>query len=113
MFGYKQTTLFGSCPQKQETFCGGQKKPCDVLTPVCKPCNMNATKTHGRNSMDAEELKLWLKDRELYPRHLAELLGVSRSLVTLWTLGKRETPAWLDYALGLKSVKKDLKKMQK
>lgn len=63
--------------------------------------------------MDADELKLWLKDRELYPRHLAQLLGVSRSLVTLWTLGKRDIPAWLDYALALKSVKKDLKKMQK
>jgi transcriptional regulator with XRE-family HTH domain len=63
--------------------------------------------------MDADQLKLWLKERDLFPRDLAEAMGVSRSLVALWTQGKRDVPKWLDFALGFKSARKELKKRKK
>jgi transcriptional regulator with XRE-family HTH domain len=60
--------------------------------------------------MDRDDLKRWLETHELTRTQLGEILGISRALVSAWTLGTREIPLWLEFAIGEKSIKRTFKK---
>jgi transcriptional regulator with XRE-family HTH domain len=50
--------------------------------------------------MEPSDVKEWLKTRNMYASALAKKLGISRSLVYMWTQGERKIPAWLSLALA-------------
>jgi DNA-binding transcriptional regulator YiaG len=60
--------------------------------------------------MNKEELMVWLERHQLSRSQLGVCLGISRALVSAWTLGTREIPGWLPYALGERNLKKAIKK---
>lgn len=63
--------------------------------------------------MNRDDLKRWLAENQVTRTELGELLGVSRALVSAWTLGTREVPDWVEYAIGLKSLKASIRAVKK
>jgi transcriptional regulator with XRE-family HTH domain len=63
--------------------------------------------------MTSEELKLWLKQHEVSRAELGSYLGLSRSLISAWTLGERDVPEWLDFVFEKKNLMKIIKRRKK